>query len=443
MTAVMAIGSTMSSFAAEAEPVTKVTYKFECTSFVEAETLKWSCTSNANGWGDGSGTYDLTQAGAFEITVDFGAEVTSFFNMGYFENANGSETQNTFKCTGMVLNGVEFTFVGDAAGLAAEMYDSNANYSRNNSLPNVWNATFTTGVIAQSAKGSTINGGDQESGGIKLVWSDTEFAEDVTTPSGEGGTTAETTTAKTGTESKEETTTASTITSLDEIKEATAFIMFTDGDWAYGNWDEKLASATTTVKGAGKYSVTLNAAEVAANGKTEATGTQVFCIDVIGGQAGLPAGYKYVVTDIEVLADGTAIAVDGAKVLTGDIEEKGNFRIELYNAYGLTKDASPIDAAALKFANTLTVNFSLDVVAIEAGGTSLTTGIVKTETAAVETKVTPNTGDASMVALYVVMALGAAVIVLSKRQNVQMVAAAGAENVAEEVTEEATEEVAE
>lgn len=62
-----------------------------------------------------------------------------------------------------------------------------------------------------------------------------------------------------------------------DTQDYTAFLMFTDNDGAFGNWDATLESATTTVSGDGSYSVTLNASEVGGDGETGANGAQVFC----------------------------------------------------------------------------------------------------------------------------------------------------------------------
>lgn len=154
----------------------------------------------------------------------------------------------------------------------------------------------------------------------------------------------------------------------------TAFLMFSDRDWAYGNWDSTLESATTSVTGDGSYSVTLNASEV---GGTEAgaNGAMVFCVDIVAAQADMEEGKTYEVSDVEVLADGEAVDVDASKIVTGDIEENGNFRIEIYNEYGSTATDSPIDQNALNFKDTLTVNFTLttvDMPAEDAAATATT-----------------------------------------------------------------------
>jgi hypothetical protein len=141
--------------------------------------------------------------------------------------------------------------------------------------------------------------------------------------------------------------------------EQTAFLMFTDNDWAFGNWDSSLESATTTVSGDGTYTVTLNAADVGGDGSTGANGAQVFCVDVVGLGASVTDINAISVSDVSILADGAEVALDASKLVTGDIEENGNYRIEIYNTYGDTAADSPIDQAAFTFADTLSVTFTL------------------------------------------------------------------------------------
>jgi hypothetical protein len=141
--------------------------------------------------------------------------------------------------------------------------------------------------------------------------------------------------------------------------EQTAFLMFTDNDWGFGNWDATLESATTTVSGDGTYTVTLNASEVGGDGSTGANGAQVFCVDVVGLGASVTDISAITVSDVTVTADGNPVDVDASKLVTGDIEENGNYRIELYNVYGDTAADAPIDAESFTFADTLSVTFTL------------------------------------------------------------------------------------
>jgi hypothetical protein len=147
----------------------------------------------------------------------------------------------------------------------------------------------------------------------------------------------------------------------------TAFLMFADKDWAFGNFDSTLESATTTISGDGTYTVTLNAADVDGDASVGANGAQVFCVDIEGAQAGLTEeGKTFSVTDLSVTADGEEVAVDADKIVTGDIEENGNFRIEIYNDYGDTVSDAPIDAEGFTFKDNITVEFTLETVDYEA-----------------------------------------------------------------------------
>ncbi|MBR6359872.1 MAG: hypothetical protein IKS11_09530, partial [Lachnospiraceae bacterium] len=144
---------------------------------------------------------------------------------------------------------------------------------------------------------------------------------------------------------------------------STAFLMFSDRNWAFGNWDANLESATTVVDGAGTYKVVLNATEVGGDGTTPAAGAMVFCVDVVGGSNAMKEeGMKYELKGLKVLADGKEFPVDVTKVVTGDIEDNGNFRIEIYNEYGASVNDPGFVATDLSFANTLEVEFTLDVV---------------------------------------------------------------------------------
>lgn len=143
----------------------------------------------------------------------------------------------------------------------------------------------------------------------------------------------------------------------DEPEEYTAFLMFTDRNWGFGNWDETLASATTKVTGPGTYSVVLNADEVRGEAEGAASGAMVFCVDILGLGAS-----KYMATDVKVLCDGVELEMDSSKLAYGDIEEKGNYRIELYNEYGSTVNDPAFDPEALTFNETLEVQFTLEEV---------------------------------------------------------------------------------
>ena len=89
---------------------------------------------------------------------------------------------------------------------------------------------------------------------------------------------------------------------------------------------EAWKSGTVTVAGGqtGTYTVTLNADEARTNGK-------VFIIDIEGFAAAYPNAFVKVDA---IKADGKEVKFDANKFFYGDIEGKGNFRIEMANIWG-------------------------------------------------------------------------------------------------------------
>lgn len=168
----------------------------------------------------------------------------------------------------------------------------------------------------------------------------------------------------------------------------TATLGFADGQWAAQDW-----ATTCEITGDGTYSITANCLfdsvdedtgdeiKVAAAGE----GINVFVVDIaqLGGDLGLqlkPEGasddddsWKYatgdvVVSDVTVTSGDTVFSFDQSKIKVGDIESKGNLRIELYNAYGPTcvdqsydASVSPIDPTTFAFAaeDQFTVTFTI------------------------------------------------------------------------------------
>jgi hypothetical protein len=149
----------------------------------------------------------------------------------------------------------------------------------------------------------------------------------------------------------------------------TAFLMFTDGSWGWGNWSSKVNGGfgnDAVITGNGDYSVSIDADGYAASQEIDtsevaaADGATVFCVD-FKGLSNSPnldvSGMK--VSNLKIYADNKSINVNTAKVLMGDIEDNGNFRIEIYNAYGDTNEDPAIDADELTFSKSLKVSFTL------------------------------------------------------------------------------------
>ncbi|MCR5805611.1 MAG: hypothetical protein K6G68_01100 [Oscillospiraceae bacterium] len=107
------------------------------------------------------------------------------------------------------------------------------------------------------------------------------------------------------------------------VEPINAKIGFTDVNWTYQDWESNVS-----VTGDGTYTITSTAVA-----GTEEVG--VFVIDLEGMYASYPDA---VATLDKIVIDGSEVSFDGAKILYGDIEEKGNFRIDVYNMYSATKD---------------------------------------------------------------------------------------------------------
>ena len=126
-----------------------------------------------------------------------------------------------------------------------------------------------------------------------------------------------------------------------------------------GNWD----GATTVVSGGskavGQYTVKLETTEARTNGK-------VYVLDLEGFAAKYP---KALVRIDAIKADGQDLKFDANKFHYGDIEDNGNYRIELFNIWGSgTAQNSPFRASggpgdagepALAFNKTLEVTFTV------------------------------------------------------------------------------------
>ncbi|MCM1578980.1 MAG: hypothetical protein NC078_09305 [Ruminococcus sp.] len=208
-----------------------------------------------------------------------------------------------------------------------------------------------------------------------------------------------------------------------------AFLMFTDYDWLWGNWDAGNAG-DVTVNGYGTYTVSLDSTQ-AENAMSATNGAQVFCVDIVGGGAEFSVDNTIVTVD-SIKADGNEVKVDNSKINYGDIEENGNFRIEIRNAYGLTGDMNdphyePIDSESFSAADKIEVTFTLasaDGSSAEAAAPEETEVAVEApaetpaETPAADSNTTSSgTGNVSAAALAGVMAIAAAAAFAVKKSK--------------------------
>jgi hypothetical protein len=162
----------------------------------------------------------------------------------------------------------------------------------------------------------------------------------------------------------------------------TAFMMYSaeKGDWAL--YEPTEGVNTVTFLGDGVYEITLKGADIAATAKAETP--QVFLIDIPEFCAALDAqGKSYqnytdttnahdqakhaqptdLTIDVNVFVDGQEVRCKSELLNYGNIEEKGTFRIEIYNIWGLHAAAivenSPVIAEAICPESEIKVQFTI------------------------------------------------------------------------------------
>lgn len=188
---------------------------------------------------------------------------------------------------------------------------------------------------------------------------------------------------------------------------------FTDTNWTFQDWD-----SSAEVTGDGTYTITSNAAA-----GTEEIG--VFVVDLEGMFAAYPDATA-TLDKIEI--DGAEVSFDASKIKYGDIEEKGNFRIDIYNMYSDTKDDPGINAAT-PIAESVSVTFTVSGLDSEAAPEPETAeeepaeeaveAAPETEEAPAEEAAettTPDTGNASAFAIGGLMAVAALAAIAARKK---------------------------
>lgn len=196
-----------------------------------------------------------------------------------------------------------------------------------------------------------------------------------------------------------------------------AFLMYTDNDWAWSHMSEGI-SGDTTVSGYGTYTVS---ADCEAMQGANANGALVFCVDIVGGGAEFTVDNTVATID-SILVDGVSLDVDNSKIVYGDIEENGNFRIEIKNAYGQTGDLTdehycPIDSDKCNPANLIEVTFTLADPNAAAEAPAEDEAVAETPAADTAATTPAATGNTSAAALAGVMAVAAAAAIAVKKSK--------------------------
>lgn len=123
----------------------------------------------------------------------------------------------------------------------------------------------------------------------------------------------------------------------------TATLGYTDTNWTYQDWE-----SSTEITGDGTYTIT----------STAVAGTEEIGVFVIDCQ-GMFAAYPDATATLDTIEiDGAEVSFDASKIIYGDIEEKGNYRIEIYNMYGDSKD-DPAISNATPISESLAVTFTV------------------------------------------------------------------------------------
>ncbi|MDD7429252.1 MAG: hypothetical protein PUK49_05690 [Oscillospiraceae bacterium] len=188
----------------------------------------------------------------------------------------------------------------------------------------------------------------------------------------------------------------------------TATLGFTDTNWTFQDWE-----SSVEITGDGTYTIT----------STAVAGTEEIGVFVIDCQGMFAANPDAVATLDSIEIDGSAISFDASKIMYGDIEEKGNFRIDIYNMYSETKD-DPAFTNATPIAESLSVTFTVTGLggAAEEAAEESTEEAAEEEAPAEEAPASDDvtaptaTGNASAAAIAAVAAVAGTVAVISKRK---------------------------
>ena len=156
-------------------------------------------------------------------------------------------------------------------------------------------------------------------------------------------------------------------------EENQAFLIFTDKDWKWGNWNTKVAGGNgkdAVITKNGTYTVSINKKDFANQDDVvaPANGANVFCVDIMGICATQKFdASKIAFSDVVVKCDGKEIKTDISKMYEGKIEggQNDNYRLEIRNEYGYgdgdfaTKEEFDEMNPDFTFSDSLSVTFTI------------------------------------------------------------------------------------
>ncbi|MCD7727180.1 MAG: leucine-rich repeat protein [Ruminococcus sp.] len=141
-----------------------------------------------------------------------------------------------------------------------------------------------------------------------------------------------------------------TVVASASYEEINAALCFTTSNWYPSTMD---GTVGVVVNGDGTYTITWDVSEY--GGISDAL---IFCIDLNDAST----NYPNMTAELNsIMVDGEEVSFDASKIIYGDIEENGNYRIEIYNTYGDSEADPAIDPDDIDAEETLSVTFSVSV----------------------------------------------------------------------------------
>ena len=324
--------------------VTGVNVTTNAANAAEGTSFDFGITTAA--WKDVAETIEVTENKEYTYEV---AEPADLVNLGYV--ATDAESKLGITVKSIVVNGTEFK-VNKALDITSDT---------KNALANIWNvdegAIYTNGtkdIYHNDKKGSGSivyreDGTAVAITSLKYVFdvtgvktepvestepskdpAVTEPAKVTTTPAVTAEPTVEPTEAPTDPPAKP--------APADLDKGHQACLMFTDKDWKWGCWNTNKGE-DAVVTGNGTYTVSIKKSDFKSTDvDTPAKGATVFCVDIYGlCNSDKMDASKAAISNVIIKADDKVFKADETKMYEGDIEGKGNYRLEICNQYGWDK----------------------------------------------------------------------------------------------------------
>lgn len=156
-----------------------------------------------------------------------------------------------------------------------------------------------------------------------------------------------------------------------------AYLMFTDKDWKWMNFDTKVSGGVgqdALIQGNATYTVSIRKedfeysgnSESSGNAENPANGALVFAVNIKGiCRTKKFDASKMAISYVSVKCDGKEIKTDLSKMYEGDIDGNGDYRLEIRNEYGYgdgdfaTKDEFDETNPDFTFKESLSVTFTV------------------------------------------------------------------------------------